>query len=63
MTCAPTLGFVMIRLSFFYLLGLIVRKIFPDPLEKFFAEMEKSGRLEIKQTLTSSEAAQPQSDQ
>jgi len=34
-------------IGFFYLLGLIVRKLVPDPLEQFFAEMEKSGRLKI----------------
>lgn len=37
-----------VAIGFFYLLGLVVRKLFPDPLAGFFAEMERSGRLKIK---------------
>lgn len=36
-------------IGIFYLLGLIVRKIAPDPLADFFDEMERSGRLKIKE--------------
>jgi len=37
------------RIVFLYLLGLVARKLAPDPLEKFFDEMERNGRLKIKQ--------------
>jgi hypothetical protein len=37
-----------ILIGFFFALGLIVRKLFPDPLADFFAEMEQSGRLKIR---------------
>jgi len=36
-----------LRIGFLYLLGLAVRKLFPDPLADFFEEMERTGRLKI----------------
>lgn len=38
-------------LWFFYVLGAVHRRLFPDPLADFFTEMEKSGRLKIKDDL------------
>jgi hypothetical protein len=38
---------VWVRLAFLYVLGLLVRRLVPDPMAKFFGEMEKSGRLKI----------------
>lgn len=35
-------------LWFFYVLGAVHRRLFPDPLADFFTEMEKTGRLKIK---------------
>jgi len=32
---------------YFFVLGWVVRKMYPDPLADFFDEMEKSGRLKI----------------
>jgi hypothetical protein len=34
-------------IGIFFVLGWIVRKIYPDPLAEFFVEMERSGRLKI----------------
>lgn len=34
-------------IGFFFVLGLVVRKLSPDPLADFFAEMERTGRLKI----------------
>jgi hypothetical protein len=31
----------------FFVLGWVIRKIYPDPLADFFSEMEKTGRLKI----------------
>lgn len=50
---------------FLYVFGLIHRSLFRDPLADFFAEMEKSGRLNIndddpKQLEISAEAGQRQ---
>jgi hypothetical protein len=47
-----------IILWFFYVLGAIHRRLFPDPLADFFTEMEKSRRLDVKQHEVSSEAEQ-----
>lgn len=38
-------------IGFFFVLGWIVRKIYPDPLVEFFAEMEKTGRLNIREDM------------
>jgi hypothetical protein len=48
-------------LWFFYVLGALVRRFTRDPLADFFTEMEKSGRLNIKETsqTTGYEPAKP----
>ena len=36
-------------ICFFFILGLVVRNLVPDPLADFFDEMERSGRLTIEE--------------